>query len=308
MSSTTSATFSSASTPLPLAGNQRVLVTGVGGPSGRSATAALQARGFFVFGVDMNAVSNDADRFTQVPASLDISYPETLRRLIFEHNINWLFPTVAEELVIVAALADDLRSQGVTVFISAAVAVGICEDKWATAQALDGHRIPVPGSAIGDADDPLVRRLGFPVVSRPRTGRGGRGVIVHDGPGDEPAVSEPVWQEFMSGIEYDVLLVRHPDPPQPVIMCQVFEKILLKEGRVGNATEVKAIEMADIAALAEDAACALGLTGPLDIDIRRGDDGMPRLIEINARIGAHALEAPAMFDALVDLVRQGHRG
>lgn len=305
---TSNAIVSSTSTFLPLLGYQRVLVTGVGGPSGKAATAALQERGFFVLGVDMNIVANDADQFAQVPASLDASYPATLLSLIAENNIDWLFPTVAEELVIVAGLADELRMQGVTVFISGAAAVSICEDKWVTAQALAMHHIPVPCSAIGRADDPAVRCLGFPVVSRPRVGRGGRGVVVHDGPGVEPAVAEPVWQEFMSGIEYDVLLVRNPAPSQRVIMCQVFEKVSLKEGRVGNATEVKAVDVPDVAALAEDAASALGLTGPLDMDIRRGNDGMPRLIEINARIGAHALKAPAMFDVLVDLVRQGHRG
>lgn len=286
----------------------RVLVTGVGGPSGRAATAALQERDFFVLGVDMNSVPNCANQFEQVPASLSASYPDMLRSLISEHNIDWLFPTVAEELVIVAGLADELREQGVSVFISGAAAVGVCEDKWMTAQTLAASDIAVPESAVGCAEDVSVRNLGFPLVSRPRNGRGGRGVVVHDGPGVQPAVAEPVWQKFISGTEYDVLLVRHPDPPQHVVMCQVFEKVLLKDGRVGNATEVKAVEMFDVAALAEDAACALGLTGPLDMDIRRGQDGGLRLLEINARIGAHSLNAPALFDVLVDLVRQGHRG
>lgn len=297
----------SVSTILPAPDSQRVLVTGVGGPSGRAVTTALRARGYFVLGVDMNIVPNEADQFAQVPASLNASYPEMLRHLIREHRIGWLFPTVAEELVTVAGLAAELREQGVTVFISEPAAAGICHDKWETAQALQACGIAVPSSAVGNPDDPLVRTLGFPVISRPRVGRGGRGVVVHDGPGVAPAVTEPIWQEFMSGTEYDVLLVRHPDA-QRVIMCQVFEKTALKEGRVGNAIEVKAVEAPDIAALAADAAHALSLTGPLDMDIRRGHDGIPRLLEINARIGAHALKAPALFDVLEELVQQGHRG
>jgi len=292
----------------PVSDYLRVLVTGVGGPSGKAATAALQARGFFILGVDMNIVQTDADEFAQVPPSLNASYPEMLRHLIREHRIGWLFPTVAEELLIVAELAAELRAQGVAVFISAPAAVRICQDKWETAQALQASSIAVPASAVGKAGDPLVRTLGFPAVSRPRVGRGGRGVVVHDGPGIAPAVSEPIWQEFMGGTEYDVLLVRHPDAPQRVIMFQVFEKTILKEGRVGNAIEVKAVDMPDVATLAADAASALALTGPLDMDIRRGRDGAPRLLEINARIGAHALKAPALFDVLVALVQQGHRG
>ena len=288
--------------------SQRVLVTGVGGPSGKAATTALKARGFFVVGADMQVVANDCDQFVQVPAALDATYPDKLRALIREHRIGWLFPTVAEELGIVAELAAELRAQGVVVFMSAPAAVHICQDKWETAQALQARGIAVPKSAVGRADEPAVRALGFPVVSRPRVGRGGRGVVVHDAAGVAASVAEPIWQEFMSGIEYDVLLVRHPDVPHRVIMCQVFEKILLKEGRVGNALEVKDVEAPDVAMLAEEAAQALALTGPLDMDIRRGLDGVPRLLEINARIGAHALKAPAVFDVLVKLVRQGHRG
>ncbi len=286
----------------------RVFVTGVGGPSGKAATTALKARGFIVVGADMNKVSNEADQFVQVPAALDTMYPDMVRSLIREHRIGWLFPTVAEELVIVAELAAELRAQGVAVFISDPAAVRICQDKWETAQALHARGITVPASAVGNADDPAVRALGFPLVSRPRVGRGGRGVVVHDGPGVVPAVSDPIWQEFMDGVEYDVLLVRHPDMPQRLIMCQVFEKTLLKEGRVGNAIEVKAVEATDVLTLAENTARALALTGPIDMDIRRGQDGVPRLLEINARIGAHALKAPAVFDVLVELVRQGHRG
>jgi carbamoylphosphate synthase large subunit len=293
--------------------SQRVLVTGVGGPSGKAATTALKERGYFVVGADMNVVPNDADLFVQVPAALDASYPDRLHALIREHCIGWLFPTVAEELHIVADMAAELRALGVAVFMSAPAGVRICQDKWETAQVLKARGVAVPASAAGMVEDAAVRALGFPVVSRPRVGRGGRGVVVHDGPGVAASVPEPIWQEFMSGTEYDVLMVRSPEVPHRVIMLQVFEKTALKEGRVGNATGVKPLAVtddnaADIARLAEQVANTLELTGPLDMDIRRGQDGKPRLLEINARIGAHALKAPAVFDVLVELVRQGHRG
>ncbi len=292
----------------PQSDRLRVLVTGVGGPSGKAATTALKARGFFVFGADMNPVSNEADQFVQVPPALDPAYPEVLLTLINEHMIDWLFPTVTEELSIVAELASKLRAQDVVVFIPNPQSVQICQDKWLTSQALRAHGIPVPESAIGSPDDPQVRSLGFPTVSRPRFGRGGRGVVVHDGPGLAPAVTNPIWQEFMSGTEYDVLCVRDPDPPNRIIMCQVFEKTILKDGRVGNAVEINPVDAPDIAALAENSARALSLSGPLDMDIRRGKDGVPRLLEINARIGAHSLKAPEIFDVLVALVHKGSRG
>lgn len=286
----------------------RVLITGVGGPSGKAAVSALKARGLVTLGADMNLVAHAADDFVRLPAALDPGYPEALRRVIRERRIDWLFPTVAEELPVVAELAPVFRREGVAVFISDAEAVRICHDKWETAQALRARGIAVPASAIGAPDDPAVRALGFPVLTRPRVGRGGRGVVVHDAPGIAPAVPDPIWQEFLPGVEYDVLFVRHPDAPHRMLMMQVFEKVALKDGRVGNALEIKPVPAPDVAALAEAAARALALTGPIDMDIRRERAGRPRVLEINARIGAHALSAPEVFDVLVALLRQGHRG
>ena len=72
--------------------------------------------------------------------------------------------------------------------------------------------------------------------------------------------------------------------------------------------DVRPVECEDVARLAAAVAMALDLRGPADMDIRRGSDGVARLLEINARIGAHALRAPQLFDALVALFESGCRG
>jgi carbamoyl-phosphate synthase large subunit len=285
-----------------------VLVTGVGGPSGKAAVTALKSRGFTVTATDMHPVEHGADFFFTVPAAADPAYSEIHQGLLAAQRCDWLFPTVSEELVIVATLAPGLRARGIAVFIPPIETTRICHDKWETAQVLQQRHVDVPRSAIGAPDDPAVRALGFPLVSRPRVGRGGRGVVVHDAPGTPPATGHPVWQEFLPGTEYDVLLVRHPDAPHPIRMLQVFEKLSLKEGRVGNAIDVCPVAADDVARLAHAVADALDLRGPADMDIRRGADGKPCLLEVNARIGAHALRAPQVFDALVELYESGCRG
>lgn len=286
---------------------RHVLVTGVGGPSGKAAVSALKSRGFTVTATDMHAVEHGADFFFTVPAASDPTYSQVHQGLLARQRCDWFFPTVSEELVIVAALAPDLRASGVAVFIPPLPVTRVCHDKWETACALDEQGVAVPKGAVGAADDSAFA-LGYPMVSRPRVGRGGRGVVVHDAPGMPPATEHPVWQEFLSGMEYDVLLVRHPDAPHPIRMLQVFEKLSLKDGRVGNAVDVRPVEADDVANLARAAAAALDLRGPADLDIRRGADGKPRVLEVNARIGAHALRAPQVFDALVQLYESGCRG
>jgi carbamoyl-phosphate synthase large subunit len=269
---------------------------------------ALRARGYTLIATDMRPVEHAAHAFFPVPPVSDAGFVPALTELMARERIAWLFPTVSEELVTVAELAPTLRAQGIAVFIPPLAATRLCHDKWDTARALGAHGLAVPKSALGDPDNSAVRALGFPLVSRPRVGRGGRGVVVHDAPGTAPAVADPLWQEFLPGSEYDVLLVRDPRAPHALLMQQVFEKTGLKDGRVGNAVDVRPVECEDVARLAAEVAVALDLRGPADLDIRRGADGVARLLEINARIGAHALRAPRLFDVLAALFEAGCRG
>lgn len=287
---------------------RHALVTGVGGPSGQVAVTALKARGFHVTAADMRQVRHAADEFVSLLPAADSGYIDALREIVATHEVDWLFPTVSDELVKVADAAEGFRRAGVAVYIGTPQAVRLCHDKWETARHLERAGVPVPASALGASDAPAVQALGFPVISRPRVGRGGRGVVVHDHPGVPPVSPDVIWQAFMSGTEYDVLLMRHPDPPHAVLARQVFEKTVLREGRVGNATELEPVTAEDIGSLAESAARALGITGPMDMDVRRDASGTPRVLEVNARIGAHTLCAPDIFEALFALFNQGHLG
>ena len=79
----------------------------------------------------------------------------------------------------------------------------------------------------------------------------------------------------------------------------VLEKTELKQGLVGNAKTVRRIDDPDVANTAFSAARAVGLSGPLDIDIRRRIDGLPVVLEINARFGANIRHAPEVLDAVI---------
>jgi len=289
---------------------KHVLVTGIGGPSGVAAVTALKTRGLTVTGVDMREVPHGADFFFAVPAAKDPAYLPELQKIIETQQIDWVFPTVSEELVLMAEHAHAIRSQGVAIYMGSSHAVRICDDKWDTAQYLRERHIAVPASALGAANDAAVARLAFPKVCRPRVGRGGRGVAVYESADQLSAEqrTDLLWQAFMPGTEYDVLQVFHPDAPHKLMATQVFEKTALREGRVGNAMDLVPVDAPDISRLAQQAANAIGLVGPMDIDIRLDEQGQAHLLEINARIGAHTLRAPQIFDALVELFNAGHLG
>lgn len=292
--------------PAVAASARRVLVTGAGGPSGIAAIAALKSYGYHVTAVDMHPVEQAADAFFVVPPASDPQFIADLRSLLLRERIDWLFPTVTEELVPIARAAPYLRSRGIAVFISDPHAVAICNDKWHTTVRLASQAVPVPRSTLTEPHD-LAPALGRPFLSKPRIGRGGRGVVIHDAPGIAPATREVIWQEFVPGTEYDVVLLLHPTVPHEVLCLQVLEKTELRQGRVGNAVQVRAVIAEDVAAVAFAAARALSLCGPLDIDVRRDATGTPRVLEINARIGANSPHVPALFERLVELDREARQ-
>lgn len=110
--------------------------------------------------------------------------------------------------------------------------------------------------------------------------------------------TDRVYQEFLSRDEYDVNLFVQPHGNSSVSV--VLKKTMLKEGVVGNALAVERVEEKEVAELARRAVRALSLEGPIDIDIRRGKDGQPAILEINARVGANVRSAEEVLTAMME--------
>ena len=283
-----------------------VLVTGVGGPAGRAGAAYFAGRGYRVVGTDVREVESAATRFRLVPLARDPGYPSALVDLAVAELATLVVPTVTEELPVVARIRPLLRERGIAVAISDAAGVDIANDKLLTAQVLARAGVAAPATWPGTMSGvEAAQRLTWPLLSKPRFGRGGRGVLVHRRLADLERVGadEVVWQAFLPGEEFDVNLFAERDGRVPVAV--VLRKTGLKEGEVGNATGVERVDRPDIAALAAAAVRALRLEGPLDVDVRAGLDGKPSVLEINARLGANVLTAREVLDTLDDAWRNG---
>jgi len=272
-----------------------ILVSGVGGPAGSSVTRLLLDRGFDVVGTDMRDVEFPGRVFYRVPSAADADYLIATREIATREKASLFIPTVSDELTIVAA-----GWQGMPAVISATEAVEIANDKYLTSIVLKEAGVAVPRfalpSQIKNAEQ-LAERIGWPCISKPRVGRGGRGVVIRE-MAEWPEVSilgdGYILQEFASGIDYAPNVFIAPDGNDLAI---VLEKTELKEGRVGNASSVRRVDDADVGAVAIAAARAVGLTGPQDVDIRKRSDGQPVVLEINARFGANIRHAQEVLDA-----------
>jgi len=283
---------------------ETVLITGVGGSAGRAAATYFAGRGYRVLGTDMRDADSSATAFRLIPPAREGAFVAALLEIATKEKVGLLVPTVSEELPIVARMRGALRERGISLSLSGAPGVDIANDKLRTAEELGKAGVSVPitfPQATPRAD--LIAALGWPVLSKPRVGRGGRGVRVHASPADlvRTETEEVVFQEFLPGEEYDLNLFVERDGRVPAAV--VLRKTGLKEGLVGNALGTERAERPDIAALGIEAARALHLEGPLDMDIRLRANGTPAVLEINARLGANVLSAREVLDAFHDAWR-----
>ncbi|HWC66689.1 MAG TPA: ATP-grasp domain-containing protein [Acidimicrobiales bacterium] len=283
---------------------RRILVTGVGGPAGRSLSRQLVVRGHTVVAVDMAPIDLDGMRVEQVPAANDPRFVDELTAIADWHDVDLVLPTVTEELVVLAGGADMLHSgPRAPVVVAPLDAVTIANDKLLTCQHLAAAGVAVPAftlpSAIASAVG-LERLLGMPYLSKPRVGRGGRHTTVHHA-AERAHLAQPddslLLQEFIPGVEYAPNLYLGRDPAEDVVV--VLAKTALANGLVGNALSVERTTAPDVADVARRACRAIGLRGPVDLDIRRRADGTPVVLEINARFGANSAHAPEVLDQLL---------
>lgn len=285
----------------------RIMITGANGPAGQALGAQLSGSGHTVVGVDMNTAAGTGFSLIEpVVAASDPQLIGQLTRLIEKHNIDLLIPTVSDELVLVAAATEAGVFGSVKVAIGPTTGVRQANDKYLTMKALASAGVNVPLFALPSefsSVEEAFKVLGSPLILKPRVARGGRGVQVLD-PGvivDWSSLGDDlILQEFAPGIEYAPMVHRATNSDEPWV--SVVEKTELKQGRVGNAVSTKCVggqQVADVTATAGAAVVALGLFGPVDLDIRRLSTGIPVVLEINARFGANSRQSPEILHAVL---------
>jgi carbamoylphosphate synthase large subunit len=277
----------------------KIMVTGIGGPAGRNVASLLLEKGHTVIGVDMQRISYPGVKVHKIPPASHQSFLEKLYTLAVEESIQLLIPTVSEELPILAS--EWKKWSDIPVVIGQQQAVSEADDKLLTYKRLSSQGVCVPRYILPSqvsSPEEISLELGWPCLSKPRIGRGGREVVIRNIE-DWPAISmlddRYILQEFIPETDYAPNVY---SGKKSVIV--VLEKTRLKYGIIGNAAEVKRVNDQDVADLAISAAKALNLTGPMDIDVRRRSNYDPVVLEINARFGANIAQAKEVLDAVLE--------
>lgn len=182
----------------------RTVVTGSAGPAGTTVVDHLTRRGHWVGAVDVaehGAGQTMANACATIPSADDPHYLDSLLARLADWSADVLIVTTAEELAVLAPARDALAAVGTRTLMPSTEAVAVCQDKLSFARALTSFGIPTPRtSLVGEPVPP------GPWISKPRTGRGSRGVAVHDDIGSLPGHADDtrIIQERLDGREFTV--------------------------------------------------------------------------------------------------------
>lgn len=243
--------------------------------------------------------------FFPVAAADDPRMIHELRDIIEECRIELFIPTVAEELASVAIAAES-GFFGCPVVIGPSEGVYMAHDKYLTMRRLDAAEVPIPDYALPSdfaSTEEAFERFGSPLLVKPRVGRGSRGVrVIHREEDFRWSIlsDKMIVQEYAPGEEFAPMV--HVSVRDGRSQVGLVAKI--KNAGCGSAggylKEVPAGYSVDVATVAINAVLAMGLNGPVDLDLRRNRDGVPVVLEVNARFGANSEYSPGLVDAVLD--------
>lgn len=286
----------------------RVLVTGAGGPAGVAVIRSLLARDDVdVYAADMDGWASglylvDEGRRRIVPPGRSDGFVDALIAMSRADGIDVLFSTVDVELPGLAARRDELEAVGTKLAAPSHDTLVTCLDKFALVQRVgDQARVPVTRLLNAEGID---SDWTFPVIIKPRSGAGSRGVRLIADRGTLEALGTDesiIIQENLPGEEFSVDVLAGLDGGVIAAVPRSRERVDSGVSIAGRT--VRRPELSDTAAAV---ARAIGLTGVANVQLRYSSEGTPALLEVNPRFpGAMPLTIAAGVDMpslLLDLV------
>lgn len=264
----------------------RVLVTGAGGPAAIAAMKSLGADpSVELLAADMDPwaaglyLVPPAAR-TLIPAGADPDFTSVLLARCQALGVDVVLPTVDAELRPLAQARPQYAAEGIDLLLAPGRALDVILDKLALAQRCAGV-VRVPKTELfGPAVDPAL--LTYPVIVKPRTGSGSRGVITVGSAVELAALERSptlLVQEFLPGEEYSIDVLADASG-------HVIASVPRLRARVDSGVSVggRTVRDEELSSFGRAVAQATGLTYVANVQCKRDAAGRPALLEVNPRM------------------------
>src|SRR3989339_73300 len=282
--------------------NITIIRTAVGSPPAVGLIQALKKRGVRIIGTDCNELSagfHFCDKSYVVPAGNTRPFLKEMLDICRIEKPDAIISGPEEEMLTLAKHKKYFAKLGTLVLVPDYSAVKICADKLATDAFFRTYAVPVPAMFRNK------KEVIFPVIIKPRFGRGGQGVYKVSSLPELNAyyttIEQPILQEYIQGTEYtvDVLCDLQGEPLAVVPRTRI---------QVESGVSMKGCTVYDeeIIAWSKKIAQQLKLIGPACIQCIKNKKGI-KFIEVNTRFGGGSVLSlradPSILSNLIKIIQ-----
>lgn len=315
-----------------------LLITAVGSGVGRTLLLALQGRRKNLRIVGLNSEAEAPELFScdsawLVPPTADDGFGPRLQAILATEQPDLVLPGRDEDVLALALLGEARPALAPRLLVGSVAAARLMAHKQAMADFAQARGLPFVPTLSTDAPDAaaaaqqLVARFGFPLITKPASGNGSRGVRVLLGPAPlaralqrrgqvlQPMIDAPPPAVMEPGLEEGVpLFWELPEPRLYAVRGWIGRDARVRQGCVyemtmsaGRYVRMALLDDAGLAGIGEaygHALAAQGWRGPYHLQCKRDAEGRYWPIELHGRLGGGtAGRALLGHDELGELLR-----
>jgi carbamoyl-phosphate synthase large subunit len=260
-----------------------ILVPGAAAPAGINAIKSLRMGGFQgkIVATDSSYLSPGffmCEVNEVIPEADNHSFIDRLNEIVEKYGVNLLLPTSGFDIYPYSEFKEQLLKRGAFPIVSDMDSLVTCKDKMLTYERLKS-KFDLPFTTT----DPTEINS-FPVMAKPRYGKGSRDIMRLDNTDDIGYVTSKmkdlIFQEFLPGTEYTI-----------DVLSDLDKKALLAVPRIriqtkaGISTKGRILKNREIEEECKQIADFIGIRGPCCIQMKEDVNGVMKLVEINPRMG-----------------------
>jgi carbamoyl-phosphate synthase large subunit len=213
-----------------------------------------------------------------IPEAENHFFIDRLNDIVNKYHVKMLLPTSGFDIYPYSEFREQLMKSGAYPVVSDKDSLVTCRDKMLTFERLS-RKFDLPFTTTDPSEI-----NSFPIVAKPRYGKGSRDIIILNDSDDlryvTSKMTDLIFQEFLPGTEYTI-----------DVLSNLEKKALLAVPRIriqtkaGISTKGRIVRNKKLESDSRQIADFIGIRGPCCIQMKEDANGIMKLVEINPRMG-----------------------